>query len=169
MWIVELGALGEFISSIAVLVTLVYLAIQTRQAQQALQSASLHTAIATMNQNTQNVVASREYTEIVLKGLANEELAVSEWFRFILWLTGMFHVFQQHYLDSQRGLGDRRVWAAEERAMRDMLGNPGVARWWHEAPARPFTDVFVDHVNAVLESTQETTQFRSLREERVQR
>jgi hypothetical protein len=168
MTLVELGALGEFVGSIAVLATLIYLAIQTRQTKFAAQSAARHTAAATMNQNTQNAAASDEYAEIVSRGFADQDLEPAQWLRFGLWMTGMFHVFQQHYLDSEQGLGDRRVWAGEERAMRDLLGNPGVARWWREIPARPYSDVFTDHVNKLLASAEETDEFRRYRELREQ-
>ena len=168
MTIVELGAIGEFVGSIAVLATLVYLAIQTRQTKFAAQSAARHTAAATMNQNSQNAAASTEYVEIISRGMADEELKPAEWLRFVLWMTGMFHVFQQHYLDSEQGLGDERVWAGEARAMKDLLGNPGVAAWWRSAPALPFSDAFIDHVNRVLESAHETDEFRRYREMRQQ-
>jgi len=101
MNIMELGALGEFIGSIAVLITLVYLALQVHQTKQAVQSASLQTGIATMSQNSQNVAADPAYTETVVKGFFDDgDLDATEWFRFGLWMTCMFHVFQQYFLDA---------------------------------------------------------------------
>ena len=164
MSISELGSLGEFVGSGAVLVTLVYLAVQLRQTKKAFQSASLQSGIATMNQNTQNIAADHEYSEIVMKGF-HGDLDPTERFRFGLWLTGMFHVFQQHYLDAEKGLGDPRIWAGEQRAMGNLLATPGVVRWWREMIALPYSDVFIDHVDTILLSAQETEQFRQLREE----
>lgn len=166
MTIAELGSLGEFLGSIAVLLTLVYIAVQTHQTKQAVQSSSLHTAIATMNQNTQNVVNSHEYTDIVMRGWADEIDDPVEWMRYGFWMTGMFHVFQQHFLDAEKGLGDKRIWAGEERAMKDLLGSPGVVRWWREIPARPFSDDFVAHVDSLLEHARETEEFRMIEERR---
>lgn len=165
MSISELGSLGEFISSGAVLLTLVYLAVQLRQARKAFQSASLQSGIATMNQNTQNVAADPEYTDIVRQGFYDHDsLSPTQWWRFCFWCTAMFHVFQQHYLDAEKGLGDPRIWAGEQRAMKDLLGTPGVARWWREFVALPYSDDFGDHLNMILSSAQETEQFRMLRE-----
>ena len=155
MTISELGALGEFIGSIAVLATLVYLAIQTRQTKLASQSSARHMAAATMNQNSQNVAASSEYAELISRGLANEEMNPAETLRFDLWMTGMFHVFQQHFFDAEQGLGDGRMWRGEERSMRSLLLNPGVRRWWRESPTLPFSEAFVDHVNKLLDSSGE--------------
>ncbi len=165
MSITELGSLGEFVGSFAVLVTLAYLAVQVRQTKKAFQSASLQNGIATMNQNQQNVAADSEYTEIVMKGLyEHESLNAVQFFRFGMWLTAMFHVFQQHYLDAQKGLGDSRIWAGEQRAMTGLLATPGVAKWWREYIAIPYSDEFIDHVNTILASAEETEQFRKFRE-----
>ena len=157
MTIIELGALGEFVSSVAVLLTLVYLAVQVRQTKQTVQSSSHQTGIATMTQNNQSVYADKELSNIVIKGLFDDDLDPTEWFRFGLWCMSLFHVFQQYFLDSEKGLGDSRIWAGEERAMKSLLAEPGVARWWRESlTAIPYTDTFVDHVNTILGSVEET-------------
>jgi hypothetical protein len=169
MSITELGSLGEFVGSLAVLATLAYLAVQVRQTKRAFQSASLQNGIATMNQNTQNIAADPEYTEIVMRGFyEHESLNPTQRFRFGLWLTSMFHVFQQHYFDAEKGLGDPRIWAGEQRAMTDLLGTPGVVKWWREFVAIPYSDVFIEHVNTILGSAQETEQFRKLRESQAE-
>jgi len=164
MTIIELGALGEFVGSMAVLVTLVYLAVQVHQTKRAVQSASLQTGIATMTQNSQTVFADRKLSEVVVKGFFDDDLDSTDWFRFGLCMTSMFHVFQQYFLDSEKGLGDLRTWAGEERAMRDLLSQPGVARWWREMPGLPFSDEFTSHVDAIISSANETEQFRKFRE-----
>ena len=164
MSIMELGALGEFVGSIAVLATLVYLAVQVNQTKRAVQSASLHTGIATMTQNSQTVFADHDLSEVIVRGFFDENLNSTEWFRFGLWLTSMFHVFQQYFLDSEKGLGDPRIWAGEQRAMKDLLSQPGVARWWTEMPGLPYSDAFTAHVNEILSSAEEAEKFQLLRE-----
>jgi len=163
MTILELGALGEFLGSVAVLITLVYLAVQVNQTKRAVQSASHQTGIATMTQNNQTIFADQELSEIVMRGFY-DDLNESERFRFGLWCTSMFHVFQQYFLDSEKGLGDARVWAGEGRSMREMLALPGVARWWREMPGLPYSEVFAEHVEAMLATALETEQFRKMHE-----
>ena len=68
MNIAELGALGELIGSIAVLATLVYLAVQLHQTKQAIQSSSMQSGLASMNHISQNVAADQEFAEIVETG-----------------------------------------------------------------------------------------------------
>ena len=109
MTIIELGALGEFVSSVAVLLTLVYLAVQVRQTKQTVQSSSHQTGIATMTQNNQSVYKDKELSNIIIKGLFDDDLDPTEWFRFGFWCISLFHVFQQYFLDSEKGLGDSRI------------------------------------------------------------
>ncbi|GEM_PF-4644815 len=66
MTTMELGALGEVIGPCAVLVALIYLAIQMARTKQTMQPASLHNAIAVMNHNSQNVAAAPRMTTNVI-------------------------------------------------------------------------------------------------------
>jgi hypothetical protein len=168
MTIADLGAIGEFVGSILVLVTLIYLAIQVHQTKQSVQSASLHSGISSMSQNNALLAANQEFADIIVKGLVDDELSSTEWMRYGIWLTSMFHVFQQHFLDSQKGLGDARVWAGEQRAMKDLLGNRGVARWWREMPSLPFSEEFMRHVDGLLDAADETDKWRNYRNARLE-
>ena len=58
MTIQDLGALGELLGSVAVLATLIYLALQTRQNAMAI-SAQLDAAVVTANQGVQLIVPDR--------------------------------------------------------------------------------------------------------------
>ena len=160
MSIMELGALGEFFGSIFVLVTLIYLAIQIRQTKQSVQSSSHAHGAAAMNQINLHVASDPDLAEIVMRGLSDiESLKPIEWTRFGFYLTSMFHVFQQHYLDAAKGLGDPSLWAGEERAMHELLALPAVEKWWSEFPSLPYTVDFQTRVNALLDSARETDQW----------
>lgn len=164
MSILELGALGEFVGSILVLVTLVYLAIQIRQTKQSIQSSSHAHGAGAMNQINLNIASDPDFAEIVSKGFSDiESLEPIEWTRFGFYLTSMFHVFQQHYLDAGKGLGDPRIWAGEERAMHELLALPAVGRWWKEFPSLPYSDEFQKHVNSLLASARDTEQWVNYR------
>ena len=58
MTIQDLGSLGELLGSVAVLATLIYLALQTRQNTMAI-SAQLDAAVLTANQGVQLIVPDR--------------------------------------------------------------------------------------------------------------
>ena len=92
-----------------------------------------------MTQNNQSVFTDHELSEIVLKGFYGENLDLTEWYRFGLYCISLFHVFQQYFLDSEKGLGDSRIWAGEQRAMNALWATPGVVRWWREMREFPIT------------------------------
>lgn len=150
MSIAELGALGEFIGSLVVLITLVYLAVQVRQTKLSVQSASHAQGAASMNQINIGIASDADFAQVVNRGLVDaDSLDTIEWTRFGFFLTAMFHVFQQHFLDAGKGLGDPRVWQGEERAMQELLSVPGVDKWWTEFPSNPYSQEFRAHVEAL--------------------
>ncbi|MCP5183699.1 MAG: hypothetical protein H6993_07035 [Pseudomonadales bacterium] len=74
MTIAELGALGEFVGSLAVLATLIYLAIQTRQSKEAVISA---TRLNIMDQRVRSLWSQSESAHIPLliaKAMRDEAL-----------------------------------------------------------------------------------------------
>ena len=64
----DLGNLGEALGGLAVLVTLVYLAIQTRENTKALRAATFQQVVDSFADISGSLSHDRELTEIVLKG-----------------------------------------------------------------------------------------------------
>ena len=80
MTIMELGALGEFIGSIGVIVTLFYLAVQIRQntAQQKkieleARASAVNASASALREARRAVYQDSELSEIFLKGMSNPE------------------------------------------------------------------------------------------------
>ena len=71
MDIQTLGNLGEFIGSLAVLVTLVYLAVQTRQTVKTVRQKS-HSDILARRQDLMNLLMDREFIEVWGKGCSRQ-------------------------------------------------------------------------------------------------
>ena len=68
MTIAELGSIGEFLSSILVLLTLVYIAMQTRQSRVAAEMESSRILVADFNV-LWSVLNDQEYARLVRKGI----------------------------------------------------------------------------------------------------
>jgi len=73
MDIQTLGNLGEFIESLAVLVTLVYLAVQTRQTVKTVRQKS-HSDILARRQDLMNLLMDREFIEVWGKGCSRKKI-----------------------------------------------------------------------------------------------
>ena len=76
MTIVELGALGEFVAAIAVVITLIYLALQIRQNTRATHAASFHAITDSFNHVNVSLAQTPALTRIWLAG-ATERSSLS--------------------------------------------------------------------------------------------
>ncbi len=98
----DLGALGEFFGSIAVLATLVYLALQTRQNTMAIGAQLDAATIAANRTNLLSVATSSELAEAVREDLT-DDLTVKQ-LQLMMYWSSMFGSFQWQFRQARRGL-----------------------------------------------------------------
>ncbi len=140
----DLGALGEFLGSIAVLVTLIYLALQMRQNTMAIAAQLDATRIAT----SQNLYLAASTSKELQEALAEDrfgDLSIPEarrqQYRFAQFLN-----FQWQLVHVQRGLLPSVNEAVLQRAVVGVLGSArGVVGWW-ENTTQFFLPEFVEWV-----------------------
>ena len=95
MDIMELGALGDLVGGVAVLVTLVYLAIQLRQNTAAIQTASYAQAAEPLYALVEQISRDGEFAEIIGKGLGSPEtLTEIEALRFQGWAAMLLYGYE---------------------------------------------------------------------------
>ena len=133
MSIQDLGAIGEFIASIAVLITLIFLVFQVKQNTRIIVRSN---ARGTYQQEGEALRAllDKEVSEIFLRG--NNEglssLTPEERYRFdiayILWL----HAIEQAFADFRDGLYPADQLVPFENAIQGFLSTPGGSSWWSE-------------------------------------
>ncbi|NNL85421.1 MAG: hypothetical protein HKP27_07195 [Myxococcales bacterium] len=78
MEITELGAIGELVGGVAVIATLIYLAIQVRQGTKQAAASSMIDVIGSFNRNHELVLASREHATLLAKLRSSEALDPAE-------------------------------------------------------------------------------------------
>jgi hypothetical protein len=126
----DLGNLGDFIGGLAVIATLLYLAVQIRQNTKILrtsaeQSADPIAAIANIAQSPQNAA-------VYHRGLAEpNDLSPEERTHFYLLMASSFYVLNQGYRAYQLGTQSRDTWQWQSRALQFYASQPGAKRWWH--------------------------------------
>ena len=130
MTIFELGALGEFVSGIAIIVTLIYLALQVRKNQQGITSAMLHAAVQEFNHLNTMLAADPELAELYERGHAQPESLDDREQRQYTWITRCyvncyFNIYQQ-YLE---GTCPERFWQDLAKEAKWSLGTPGGQNW----------------------------------------
>jgi len=129
MDIETLGNLGEFIGSLAVLVTLVYLAIQTRQTVTIARQTSL-SDILERRQELMNLLMDRDFIEVWGKGCTQQPLDALDAQRFTSFAVSFLSHVQDVYIQFKAGLIDEEVWEAERKLMAVSFSQPGFLDWW---------------------------------------
>ncbi|MCZ6886898.1 MAG: hypothetical protein O7H39_00270 [Gammaproteobacteria bacterium] len=149
MPISDLGSLGEFISSVVVLVTLIYLALQIRQNTRATRATSHHAITDALNQFNLTLAANDGVAKIWHTGM-NDRAALDEVQRdqYDALIRAYMHVCDTMYYQAQVGAGDRGLWKAEERYLGVILTSNGGKEWWQENYVSISTDfrIAVDEI-----------------------
>jgi len=133
MSIADLGSLGEFIGSMAVLVTLIYLALQIRQNTHATRAVSHHAVTDALNQLNLTLSKHDEATRIWLAGM-NDRSSLNDVQRerYDSLLRAYLHVCDTMYYQAQVGAGDHGLWEAEKRYLGMILTSDGGKNWLKE-------------------------------------
>ncbi len=128
------GAIGEVVGALAVVLTIAYLAVQIRQNTRALTSsaeiAGADEAMAGYGAMAQN----RELADLLLKGgLDYNSLAPVEKFRYGCHWQGVLIAHQSYFFLNERRELSAEIWGSYSRQF-DRLGeSPGVRAWWDSA------------------------------------
>ena len=134
----DLGNLGDFVGGLAVIATLLYLAIQIRQnSQQIAQNSEWLRAQASradqadLRATTSLLAIHPDLARIFSRGSADPDaLEPEEWLRFVplmgLWIGN----YQSSHYDWTKGLIEDGQWNNHLISLRAMLRTPGGRRYW---------------------------------------
>ena len=150
-----IGAIGEIVGAIAVVVTIGYLAVQIRQNTRSVRAATHHSAMRGAS-DTQNIFAqSEDLAQIYYRGMQDyERLTAEERIRFDGAVRSMFMYYEDTFFQFQHSTIDHHLWEARKSGMMTHLGRPGIASWWKRA-SRHFSEPFVSFTEQLLQETDE--------------
>lgn len=142
MTIQELGAIGELVGGVAVVVTLLYLAFEIRQTARAIRSSSFHGVTDSFNEINNLLARDESLARIFRIGMEDlDSLTEDEKVRFGFMYMSPFRVFETIYFQKESGTVDPRLWEAEKRSMQFLLSGAGSRAWWRSNPLS-FTSEF---------------------------
>ena len=126
-----IGAVAEVIGALAVVLTLIYLAIQMKHSALAVNQAAQQSMVAEMGASMDSLFANPEGAEIWLKGITSySSLSAVEKVQ----LTSLLHHFartvEQAHLSFRVGTFDAQVWQGLEAQVLDVFATPGMQEWW---------------------------------------
>jgi len=158
MQVSRLSAIAEIVSSVAILVTLVYLAIQTTQNTRALDATSRQATLARDVEALYLTVANpRLLFNLVNKNMTDEEKAQLSSFLF-----AFTRLREANYLDWKSGALDDATWESYLSAITGPFTYEQPRKWWAHYRSSGFDPGFVELVDASLANTPVLTQLDDL-------
>jgi len=142
MTIQEMGALGEMIGGIAVVISLIYVGLQIRQNSNSVRAAS-QVALRQLGTEITSQIAAPDMARIYVQGLKDlSPLPAEDRVRFHSLMLSMFGVYEAYYFHGYYGIIPRELQPSHNQALFH-LGKPGVKQWWDGGGRGQFNDKFV--------------------------
>ena len=145
-----IGAIGEIVGAIAVVLTLGYLAVQIRQNTRAVRAASHHAVTDSFNRINAVIGADASVGRIVRIGRTGiDNLTEDEQVSLGYLYLSFFRVFETLHYQHEIGTVDEQSFQSEERSLYAALSYPGVREWWL-VNTYGFSPGFRSHVDQVI-------------------
>jgi hypothetical protein len=151
----ELANLGEVVGGIAVVASLVYLALQIRQNTRAVRGSTLHFNVELWT-NLFLRLADDEIAQAYVAGMSGRpDIKPLHYTQFFFVCKSMFLALEDQYYQACQGTLDPQIYAAYERATsQQMLAFPGFRLWWQQLRTT-FSAPFMDRVDGMIAATPE--------------
>ena len=127
----ELGSLGELLGSLAVLVSLVYLALQIRRSTEAARTSTYQSVVSDFGALNREMASTPDLAMLFANALEDyKSLSASEKARVSQLYFAVFHYFENMYYQYQKGYLEPDVWQGWRRLMLAYYSRPGFQSWW---------------------------------------
>ena len=144
-----IGALGEIIGATAVVITVGYLALQTRQNTRATKSATHHSvtiALAGLSRTISQAGVAKAFTKAHSSGLSS--LSAEEFLIFSAQAFEIFKLNENAYFQFKEGQLDARAWAGAENYLVDRYSMSAFQEWFETPRARWFSKEYIQFLEA---------------------
>ena len=129
----DLANIGQVIGAIAVVISLIYVAMQIRQNTNAVRSATAQTVHEHFANWYHLVAADAELARITASGLRDyASLGEQERVRFVAAFMSFLSYSQNAFLKWRQGLLAPSLWLGWEQVMMNLFGAPGGKAFWRD-------------------------------------
>ena len=144
----KLAAVAEIVSSIAIVATLAYLAIQTQQNASATRASVRQGMLA---EETQLLLAQLQFPFLNAEFQKTIDLTLEQKVQVQSWITAFLRVRENHWLQFQAGVIDEGTWQAYRLPIQIVLSTEVGREQWALRRARgEFDPAFVEDVDRLL-------------------
>ena len=145
----RLADISEIVSSIAILITLIFLTIQMQQNTQAIEAT---TRQAALDADTQFINQAINHPETVL-GWTRPELTDEEAVQQMMSLVLFFRNRENDFIQYRRGVMDEATWQRYISSITATFRYENNRNWWLNYGASAFDPDYVEEINRILERT----------------
>lgn len=141
------SALGQIVGAIAVVVSVIYLALQVRSNARQTRLASMRTMSDAFNGFLQGLAGNPQMGDLWYRGVTDyKSIQGGDLPRFNALIDHLFRIYEDMYYQKLEGHLDPRVWRGFEAPMRDIIAYPGIQAWWRSR-SHWFSEEFGAFVN----------------------
>lgn len=143
-----LGALADLIGSVAVLITLIYLAIQIRQNTEMGRETILRNQTDRNMDNSKFIAGTPGLMDVFIRAMDDpNSVTKEERWKFGSYMYGMFLDFQEAYHFHTTRRQDDYWWPMIKTNVEFYLSRPGGRAWWDSQGRKMLDQKFVAYVN----------------------
>lgn len=149
-----IGALSEVIAAVAVVVSLIYLATQVRQATKIARATTRNAIAESAQALSQDVIDNADMAEIFVKHLNGEQLDAVEMLR----MQGRCYRDMRHweniYYQVREGLLTADEWSGFQKNLAALFEIEAYRDYW-DSEANLYSDAFREQIDSLLQETSE--------------
>jgi hypothetical protein len=146
----QLGLIANIIGAIAIVITLVYLAIQIKDNARSSRSAAVTDATTAMQAFYQELGSNPATSKLFLDAVTNpDSLSQQDQFQFVMLMHSCFLGFQRSFFLAREGTLDVALRDSIGTAMQAVNRSPGMHLYWRQRKAY-FQPEFVEWVESLL-------------------
>ena len=122
---------GEIVSAVAVIASLLFVGVQLRQATAAIRASSSQAHSALYTDLVDSIIDNGDFARLWSIGLTEpEKLQEDEWVRFVAYASALFRLYESSRVQWLNGRLDDEHWHTIERQAVDFGHLPGLQRAW---------------------------------------
>jgi hypothetical protein len=146
----QLGLIADIVSAIAIVITLVYLALQIKDSARSSRSAAVTDATTAMQAFYQELGSNPATSKLFLEAVTNPDaLSQQDQFQFLMLMHSCFLGFQRSFFLAREGTLDVALRDSIGTAMHAVNRMPGMHLYWRQRKAY-FQPEFVEWVEGLL-------------------
>ena len=149
MSLTDLASLGSLLSSVAVLVSLLFLGVQIRQANRN-QRSLMQQGRSARNVDLLSRLTDPKLSELLLRVLRGETVTDGEYLVLYAYIASVFWSYEDCFLQFRSGTLDTKSWASDVATLKRLLKNPAYRAVWRAAREAMATEYksFLDGIAA---------------------